>query len=114
MPKTMSISSVIDESKIGAFQAGFFVLCALCLLMDGFDVQAVGYVAPAIVQEWGIPNYILGSVFAAGNFGILIGSLVFTILADKIGRRPVLIGATIGFSLLTILTAQANSSTQLL
>jgi AAHS family 4-hydroxybenzoate transporter-like MFS transporter len=46
-------------------------------------------------------------VFAAANVGVLIGSLVFTMVADKIGRRPVLIGATIFFSMMAIATAFA-------
>jgi MFS transporter, AAHS family, 4-hydroxybenzoate transporter len=114
MARTVNISAVIDGSKIGAFQTRLFVICAVCLLMDGFDMQAVGYVAPAIIQDWHIASYLLGPVFAAGNFGVLIGSLTLTVLADKIGRRPVLIGATVAFSLLTLVTAQAASVSQLL
>ncbi len=113
MARTVNISTAIDSSEIGRYQIGFFLICGLCLLMDGFDIQAVGYVAPAIIQDWHIPNYILGSVFAGGNFGVLLGSLTFTMLADKIGRRPVLIAATVAFSLLTLLTAQAASIAQL-
>ena len=114
MARTVNITTLIDGSKLGSFQIRFFVLCGLCLLMDGFDIQAVGYVAPAIIQDWHIPSYVLGSVFAAGNFGVLIGSLAFTMVADKIGRRPVLITATLAFSLLTLLTARAASPDQLL
>ena|SRR5437762_10733762 len=40
MERTIDISEAIDQSKIGAFQTGIFILCALCLIMDGFDVQA--------------------------------------------------------------------------
>ena len=61
-----------------------------------------------IIQEWGIPRSALGNILAAGNFGVLLGSLVFTMVADKIGRRPVLIGATVYFSLLTLLTASRH------
>lgn len=110
----INVSDVIDNSKVGRFQVLTFVLCAMCLIMDGFDVQAIGYVGPAIVQEWNIPNSALGAVFGAANFGVLIGSLLFTMLADKIGRRPVLIGATLFFSVMTLLTAQASSVTELM
>src|SRR5438552_1195317 len=37
MERTIDISEAIDQSKIGAFQTGIFILCALCLIMDGFD-----------------------------------------------------------------------------
>ena len=110
----LNIAEIIDRSRIGSLQIGLFALCALCLIMDGFDVQAVGYTAPAIIQEWGIPQSALGPVFGAGNFGVLVGSLLFTMLGDKIGRRPVLIGATLFFSVMTIATAQVTTVSQLL
>jgi AAHS family 4-hydroxybenzoate transporter-like MFS transporter len=113
-PASVNISEVIDNSRLGPFQVGICILCGLCLIMDGFDVQAMGYVAPAIIREWKIPNAELGPVFGAGLLGVLIGSLVFSILADKIGRRPVLIGATLFFSAVTFVTTHAGSVHQML
>ena len=110
----LNISEIIDNSNLGPFQVGICVLCGLCLIMDGFDVQAMGYVAPAIIREWKIPNSELGPVFGAGLLGVLIGSLLFSMLADKIGRRPVLIGATLFFSAMTFVTAHASSVPQML
>jgi AAHS family 4-hydroxybenzoate transporter-like MFS transporter len=77
-------------------------------------VQALGYTAPAIIREWGVSPAALGPVFAAGNFGVLLGSIFFSMVADRIGRRPVLIAATLFFSVVTILTARANSVQELL
>jgi AAHS family 4-hydroxybenzoate transporter-like MFS transporter len=77
-------------------------------------VQALGYVAPAIIRDWNIPNSALGPVFGAGNFGVLIGSLSFGVLADRIGRRPVLIGLTLFFAAMTLLTARAGTIGELL
>jgi AAHS family 4-hydroxybenzoate transporter-like MFS transporter len=91
-----------------------FTLCVLSLIMDGFDTQALGYTAPAIIGEWGVPNSALGPVFAAGNFGVLVGSLIFSMVADRVGRRPVLISATFFFSIMTILTARASTVQELL
>ena len=86
----------------------------ICLIMDGFDVQAMGYVGPAIVLDWKIDRSQLGPVFAAANFGVLIGAPAFSMLADKIGRRPVLVGATLAFSVMAIATAYAQTIEQLL
>ena len=110
----VNISEVVSNSSFGGFQLGLCVLCGLCLIMDGFDVQAMGYVAPVILKEWHVPNAQFGPVFGAGLFGILVGSLFFSMLADKIGRRPVLITVTLCFSVLTFLTAQAANVQQML
>ena len=110
----VDIADRIDNSPLGALQVSTFALCLLCLIMDGFDVQALGYVAPEIVREWKISNAALGPVFGAGNFGVLVGSLVFSMLADKVGRRPILIGATLFFGVMTIVAARAASVGELL
>jgi AAHS family 4-hydroxybenzoate transporter-like MFS transporter len=74
----------------------------------------MGYVGPALVRDWKIPGSQLGPVFAAANFGVLIGALLLSMLADKIGRRPVLVGATLWFSAMTIITGYAQTMEQLL
>jgi AAHS family 4-hydroxybenzoate transporter-like MFS transporter len=66
-----------------------------------------------VFAELKIPSPALGSLLAAANIGVLIGSLVFSPVADKIGRRPVLIGATLFFAVLTLATAFAQSLDQL-
>ncbi len=108
----VNVSDIIDNSKMKAFQWQIFGLCLTCLIMDGFDVQALGFAAPVIIREWNIPNAALGPVFGVANFGFMIGSL-FSMVADKIGRRPILIGATIFFSFFTLLAGMTNSVSQL-
>jgi AAHS family 4-hydroxybenzoate transporter-like MFS transporter len=109
----LNITEIVDNSHVRSFQIGIFVLCGLCLIMDGFDVQAWGYVAPSLFAEWHMASA-AGRVASFTLTGVLIGSLLFSMLADKIGRRPVLIGATLYFSALTLLTARVTSLEQLL
>jgi MFS transporter, AAHS family, 4-hydroxybenzoate transporter len=109
----INIGQLLDDSKVGPLHIQVFTLCMICLVMDGFDVQAMGYTAPAVLKEWHVPaGSQMGQVFAAANVGVLIGSLAFSMLADKIGRRPVLIGATIFFSLMTIVTGYFATNMQ--
>ena len=107
-PVKVNISRIIDNSRLGSFQWGIFLLCGLCLIMDGFDTQAIGYVAPALARDWHITNKDLGPVLSAALVGVLVGSLLCGMLADKIGRRPVLIGSTLAFSALTFFAAQSD------
>jgi MFS transporter, AAHS family, 4-hydroxybenzoate transporter len=110
----INLTELLENSAVGPLQIRVFALCMICLIMDGFDVQAMGYVGPAVVGEFGAPRSALGPVFAAANVGVLIGSLLFSMLADRIGRRPVIIYATLWFSLLTLATGFAQSMEQLL
>ena len=107
--KRIDVEALIDRSPVGRFQVRMLLMCALCLIMDGFDVQAMGYVAPALIAEWGVPRAALGPVFGAGLFGMLVGSLVFSVVADRYGRRPVLIGATLFFAACMLATPQVRS-----
>src|SRR5215470_15285211 len=107
--QTVDVSQVLDNNKVGGFQAGIFVLCGLCLIMDGFDVQALGYLAPAIIKDWKLAPAFMGPVLSAALFGILLGSIVFSTIADRIGRRPVLVIATLFFAVVTLLTARAQT-----
>jgi AAHS family 4-hydroxybenzoate transporter-like MFS transporter len=82
--------------------------------MDGFDTQAIGYVAPAIVQSWKISKVALGPVFSAGLIGALLGALTFSPLADRFGRKPILILCSVLFGCGALATAGAESLTALL
>jgi MFS transporter, AAHS family, 4-hydroxybenzoate transporter len=110
----VNVSDVIAHSRLGSFQIGLFILCGLCLIMDGFDVQAIGFVAPRLIEEWKISGALLGSVLSAALVGVLFGSILLSMLADRVGRRPVLIGACLFFAVVTLLTARVESVPQLL
>ena len=109
----IDVSRVVDDSRVGGFQLGVFALCAGALIMDGFDVQSWGYVAPSVFAEWHIPSA-AGRVGSSALFGLLLGLICFSMLADRIGRRPVLIGTTIYFGVLTLATSQVHSLGELL
>jgi AAHS family 4-hydroxybenzoate transporter-like MFS transporter len=95
-------------------RARAFAALGACLVMDGFDLQAMGYVAPALIRDWGVSRAEMGPVFSAGLAGLFLGSILSGVLADRIGRRPVLLAATLCFSVFTLATAHAGSIPALL
>ena len=109
----IDIPALIDRNPVSGFQKWLLVLVGLTVVMDGFDVQAMSFVAPAVIKDMGITKDMLGPVFGAGLFGMLVGSLTLSVLADKIGRRPVLLGATVFFSACMLYTATVTSVTEL-
>ena len=110
----INVSDFIDNSRVGRFQIGVFVLCALGLIMAGFNLQSMGYVAPVLIPELGVGPGQMGAILGSANFGVLVGSLLFTMLGDRYGRRPILILSALIFAVFTILTARAVSVEQLL
>ncbi|WP_233889892.1 MFS transporter [Paraburkholderia flagellata] len=95
----IDISALIDSQPLSRFQIWIMVMIGCSVVMDGFDVQTMGFVAPAIVQAWHISPAELGPVFGAGLLGMLAGSIVLGAMADRVGRRPILAGATVFYGL---------------
>ena len=114
MSQTINVAQVIDAQKIGPLQWRAFFLCAAVLFVDGFDVQGITYVAPAISQAWNLPRGALGPTFSAGLFGLMLGAILIAPLADRVGRRRVIIYSCVAFGICTLLTVWVDSLTSLL
>src|SRR3984957_13865512 len=108
------VRALIDDRPLSAFQVRVLVLVGCLVFIDGFDVQMIGFVAPALLRTWQLSADALGPIFAAGLLGMLLGSTGLGMLADRIGRRPVLIGAAFFVALCVLSTAAAPSVPQLL
>jgi MFS family permease len=73
-------------------------VCVLGNLIDGFDVLAIAFTAPAIAREWSVTPQGLGAVFSAGIAGITLGSLMLAPFADLVGRRSFAVAATLAMA----------------
>src|SRR4030088_841699 len=102
---TGDVADFINHQPVGGFQIRLLLTCAAVLFLDGFDTQAIGYVAPALAKEWGLTKGALGPVFSAGLFGLMIGALVFGPLAGRIGRKKIIILSTLSFGIGSLATA---------
>lgn len=85
------------------------VLCWLVALCEGMDLQAAGVVAAKLAPAFGLGPGPMGWFFSASTAGLLIGAVLGGRLADRFGRKRVLIGAVAVFGLLTLATAMATN-----
>jgi hypothetical protein len=58
----IEVERVLGETDHRKFQFMLLALCGLCLVVDGFDAQAMGYVAPSVIGEWRVSKAALGPV----------------------------------------------------
>ncbi len=110
----VDVAELIDRQEIGRFQIRVLLLCAAAMFVDGFDTQAIGYVAPALSAALGVKPGALGLVFAAGGLGAILGGLGLAPYADRVGRKPIIVGSLIFFAVCTLLISLANTVPQLM
>jgi len=86
---------IIDRSSMTTAQVAVVVITVLLNAMDGFDILSIAFASPGIRAEWHIDQAALGIVLSMELIGMAIGSVFLGGLADRIGRRPTLIGCLI-------------------
>ena len=79
-------------------------LCFLVAVLEGLDIQAMGVAAPKLGAELKLAREILGRALASSNIGLVAGASLGGWLADRIGRKPVLIAAVATFGAFTLAT----------
>ena len=110
---TVDVQSFLNEHRFSPYQWLVFGLCFVIVLLDGFDTAAIGYIAPSLVSEWGVGKPALAPVLSAALFGLAAGALLAGPLADRIGRKRVLVGSVFLFSLACFASAFSGDLMQL-
>lgn len=113
-PRTIDIAAFIDGRGLNAFNYRLIILSWLITVFDGFDMMMISFTAPYMRDELGLDKIMLGNVFSAGLFGMMVGGFAFAYVGDRVGRRQTIIWAALAFGVLTIATAFARSYEALL
>jgi AAHS family 4-hydroxybenzoate transporter-like MFS transporter len=85
------------------------IVAFLLMMIDGYDMFIVSFVAPLIARDLHLGAGNLGAVFAAGLAGSALGGLALGPVADRFGRQPVLVSSLIAAGIATLLCSRANS-----
>jgi AAHS family 4-hydroxybenzoate transporter-like MFS transporter len=110
---SVDVQAFLNEHRFSPYQWLVFALCFVIVLLDGFDTAAIGYIAPSLIGEWGVSRPALAPVLSAALFGLAAGALLAGPLADRMGRKRVLVGSVFVFSLACFASAFSGDLTQL-
>lgn len=85
--QTIDVSRLVDEAKVGPFHTMIIAICAILLIVDGYDVFIYGVVLPELMKQWQLTAPQAGSLASWALFGMMGGALLFGPLGDRIGRK---------------------------
>lgn len=102
------------NQKMTSVHATVTGLCFLMNMCDGSGVMIISYTAPFISKEWQVDSGKFGIVFSAGLTGMALGSMLLSSLADKIGRKSMIIICAAGMGTCLTLTSFSQSLGQLI
>ena len=111
--RDVDVQTFLNEHPFSGFQWVIFALCFMIVLLDGFDTAAIGYIAPSLLTEWGIPRPALAPVLSAALFGLVVGALAAGPLADRFGRKAILVGSVFVIGAASLTSAFSGNLTQL-
>ncbi|MGN1056105.1 MAG: MFS transporter [Comamonas sp.] len=112
--QAITVEQALQLTGVGTFQYRLFAIFGLVWMADAMQVLSIGFSAPSIAQTFGIT---MAQALHTGTLffvGMLLGAFVFGRLADRIGRRPVLMMAVLIDACAGVASAFASDFTWLL
>ncbi len=100
--KVIDVQEFINAHRLSAVQVLLLVLCFLVVAIDGFDTASIGFIAPAIRADWNLSPAALAPLFGSGLFGLMAGAFVIGPVADRHGRKTLLIFTVLFFGIASL------------
>lgn len=107
------IQEFVDNQQTRPIHYVILFVCAFVMFIDGLDIFMVGKIAPAIARGMGQEPAAMTLVFFLQQIGLAIGAFIATPLADRYGRRRMLVWSVSIFGVLTLATAFVTTILQL-
>ncbi|ATO19150.1 aromatic acid/H+ symport family MFS transporter [Acinetobacter sp. LoGeW2-3] len=109
---TVNVNDVIDKAKFTPFHFNVVFWCLLIILFDGYDLAINGVALPLLMQEWSLSAVQAGMLASTALAGMMFGAMLFGTLADKIGRKKVIMICVVLFSGFTFAGGFASNPTE--
>ena len=107
--RSLGIGERLERLPATWWSYKMLTLCSLAWLVEAFDIGLIGVILPTVTQLWGLTAGQISQLAVASTIGIIIGVVPSGILADKVGRKRVLIGGMVVSTLATLVCAFSPS-----
>src|ERR1700688_2927440 len=114
MERAPTVNELIDQRPMGRYQIWTMALCGTVIVLDGFDTQSIGFLAPSMAETLRIPIKSFDPIFVAALIGLMISSMLSGPIADRWGRESPIVTCTLIFGMFAMLTARCTTIDQLL
>lgn len=105
----MDSLSALQQRPMSRMQIRSVVIAIAILILDGFDITVMAFTAAAVSTDWSISATGLGLLLSASLFGMAIGSVFIAPLADRVGRRPIVLVSLLLIMIGMFLTSMSPS-----
>lgn len=112
--KTIHVDDIINQNRLSRLQKQVLILSFLIFFCDGLDTGIIGFIAPALLDDWGISKPALAPVLSAALVGMSIGAIISGPISDRFGRKGTILVSTFLFALFSVLSGFATDTTQLM
>lgn len=100
--RSINVTRELGETRLKPFHIGFAALIGAMLFIDGYDLFNAAYVAPYVKAEWGLRPSQIGLMLSIGLAGLAFGAILQGPLADRFGRRRIMLAAVWGLGLASL------------
>ncbi|MDC4293318.1 MFS transporter [Acinetobacter baumannii] len=107
---------IFNELKTRPMNSYRWLLVGLCILLnivDGYDVQVMSFTAASVSKEWALSGSILGILISLGLVGMAFGSLFIAPIADKVGRRTIILSCLLLSGITMLFSSHVMNTYQL-
>src|SRR6185312_1341600 len=101
----VDIDELLDTARLRAIHFRTLAVCTVAMMIDGYDLYVVGWILPALSDSFHVSRVALTPVLLIQQAGMLLSVYFVAPLADRIGRRTLLLACLAGTGLCCLGTA---------